>query len=323
MVRLANKLSREDAIKKVEAEPFKRRTISFYRYRRIGNPEQMRDELWRAFEAMGVLGRIYLAKEGVNAQLSIPEHNVDQLKRYLNHFDEFKKMPFKFGLEESNISFWKLTIKVREQIVADGLPDEAYDLENIGRHLTAEEWNEAADNGAIIVDMRNAYESNIGHFDGAITPKVDTFKEELPKVLEELKGKEDQKILLYCTGGVRCEKTSAFLKHHGFEDVNQLHGGIIEYNHQVKKQKLENKYKGMNYVFDGREVEKVTDDKLADCAAEGCEEKTNLIMNCGNIQCHKKITLCEECIERLEGCCDAGCMAKMHEIEAAKVIEIA
>lgn len=319
MVRLANKLSREDAIKKVEAETFERRTISFYRYRRIGDPEQMRDELWRAFEAMGVLGRIYVAKEGINAQLSIPEHNVDQLKRYLNHFDEFKKMPFKFGLEESNISFWKLTIKVRHQIVADGLPDEAYDLENIGRHLTAEEWNEAADNGAIIVDMRNGYESNIGHFDGAITPKVDTFKEELPQVLEELKGKEDKKILLYCTGGVRCEKTSAYLKHHGFEDVNQLHGGIIEYNHQVKKQKLENKYKGMNYVFDGREVEKVTDDKLADCAAEGCNEKTNLIMNCGNIQCHKKITLCSACIESLEGCCNADCMAKMHEKQVVKV----
>ncbi len=310
MVKLANKLNKADAIKLVEAEPFKRRTISFYRYARIGEPEIMRDELWRAFEAMGVLGRIYLAKEGINAQISVPEHNEAQFRRYLNHFPQFKNVPFKYGLEEAHISFWKLTIKVREQIVADGLPDEAYDLQNIGRHLTAKEWNEAADNGAIVVDMRNGYESSIGRFKDAVTPKAETFREELPEVLETLKDKKDQKILLYCTGGVRCEKTSAFLKHHGFTDVNQLHGGIIEYNHQVKRDKLENKFVGKNYVFDGRTTETITEDKLADCL--NCGEKTNRILNCANNGCHALFTQCENCGKELEDSCSKACQEILH-----------
>ncbi len=305
MTRLVNKLSRSEAIAKVEAEPFKRRTISFYRYRRVQNPEAMRDELWRALEAMGVLGRIYIAREGINAQISVPEAHVDMLRRYLDHFSEWKGVPFKFGLEERGISFWKLTIKVRRQIVADGLPDEAYDLNDVGRHLTAEEWNALADNGAIVVDMRNGYESAVGRFDGALTPSSETFREELPEVLEALKGKEDQTILLYCTGGVRCEKTSAFLKHYGFKDVNQLHGGIIEYTHQVKRDGLENKFKGVNYVFDGRTAEVVTEDKLADCMT--CGAKTNRVDNCALVTCHRRMTQCDVCFDTLSGCCGEAC----------------
>lgn len=305
MTRLANKLNKAQAILELEKEPFKRRTISFYKYVRIENPDQMRDELWRTWQALGVKGRVYVAHEGINAQISVPEPLLDIFRTYLNLFKEFKNVPFKFGLEEHHLSFWKLTVKVRSQIVADGLPEEAYDVENVGRHLTAEEWNEAMDNGAIVVDMRNAYESDIGHFKGAIRPESNTFRDELPEVLEKLKGKEQEKILLYCTGGVRCEKTSAFLREHGFDDVNQLHGGIIEYTHQVKQQSLPNQFIGANYVFDGRKIETITEDKLANCYT--CKTKTNQIVNCANPACHAIMSQCESCTKKTASTCSQIC----------------
>ncbi|GIR58486.1 MAG: hypothetical protein CM15mP65_10670 [Crocinitomicaceae bacterium] len=124
----------------------------------------------------------------------------------------------------------------------------------MGNHLNAKQWNEAIDKGATVVDMRNHYESEIGHFRSAILPEAETFREELPMVEEILKGKEDENILLYCTGGIRCEKASAYLKHKGFHSVNQLYGGIINYVHEVKKDELENKFIGKNFVFDDRLV---------------------------------------------------------------------
>ena len=145
----------------------------------------------------------------------------------LNKYDELKDIPLKIAVEDDGKSFFKLMIKVREQIVADGLPIDEYDVTNVGEHLNAREWNKALEQGAIVVDMRNHYESEIGHFENAICPQSETFRDELPEVKVMLKGKENKKVLLYCTGGIRCEKTSAYLKHHGFEDVNQLHGGII------------------------------------------------------------------------------------------------
>ena len=142
---------------------------------------------------------------------------------------------------------------MRNQIVADGLKLGEYDVSNVGMHLDAKAWNKAMNNGATVVDMRNHYESEIGKFEGAICPKAETFKEELPEVKELLEGKEEHQILLYCTGGIRCEKTSAYLKHHGFADVNQLYGGIIDYARQLQQDKtLENKFEGKNFVFDER-----------------------------------------------------------------------
>ena len=129
-----------------------------------------------------------------------------------------------------------ILIKIKDKIVADGLDDSSFDVTDTGKHLSANEFNQAmkAPN-TIVVDMRNQYESEVGHFQGAICPDADTFREELPMVKDQLKGKEDKKILLYCTGGIRCEKASAYLKHNGFKDTNQLHGGIIEYKNEIEK----------------------------------------------------------------------------------------
>ena len=248
-----NKLSKEQGINLLKDESFNRKTVSFYRYVILDRPDKLRDELYSEWLGLGVLGRIYLAHEGINAQLSVPEHSWDAFKSNIYANKYFSGVPFKIAIEDDGQSFFKLTIKVRKQIVADGLPIDEYDVTNVGKHLTANQWNNAMENGATVVDMRNHYESEIGRFKGALCPDVETFKQELPAVKEMLKGKENEQVLLYCTGGIRCEKTSAYLKHHGFKDVNQLHGGIIDYARQLKEDPaLNNNYVGKNFVFDER-----------------------------------------------------------------------
>lgn len=306
MAKLANKLSKTEAMKRVAAEPFERTTISLYRYVRIEDPKALRDELYRAWEAIGVLGRVYLSREGINAQVSVPSHAVEVFRNHVDSFDVFKNVPFKIGVDEKDVSFWKLTIKVKRQIVADDLPEGAYDIENVGRHLSAKEWNDAMENpDTVVVDMRNGYESKIGHFQGAVTPDCETFREELPMVLDELEDKKDKKILLYCTGGIRCEKTSAFLRHHGFEDVNQLHGGIIDYAQQVKREHLDNKFIGKNFVFDGRRDETITNDVLAECHT--CGKPADTYVDCNNMACHVLFIQCSSCQQKTNMTCSKPC----------------
>jgi len=158
---------------------------------------------------------------------------------------------------------------------------------------------------SIVVDVRNHYESEVGHFQGAICPDSDTFKQELPMILDLLKGKESNKILLYCTGGIRCEKASSYLKHHGFEDVNQLQGGIISYTRQVKVKSLESKFIGSNFVFDERLGERITEAIISKChqCAKPCATHTN----CKNDDCHLLFIQCEECAKKYKSCCTSEC----------------
>ena len=261
-----NKLSKEQCLALLEKETFNRITVSFYRYIILENLPKLRDHLYDNWKELEVLGRIYIAEEGINAQLSVPEYNWKDFVKNVNSYSYFKDIPFKIAVEDDGKSFFKLTIKIRNQIVADGLSINDYDVTNVGDHLSAKQWNDAIDQGATIVDMRNHYESEIGKFKGAICPDVETFKEELPLVKDLLKGKEKEPILLYCTGGIRCEKTSAYLKHHGFEDVSQLHGGIIDYVRQLNENKdLENKFTGKNFVFDERRGERISEDIISNC----------------------------------------------------------
>lgn len=305
-MQLHNKYDRETLIRKIEEEPFDRVTVSFYRYVEIEDPEKLRDELFREWHAMRMLGRVYIAKEGINAQISIPEYNFETLKENLDFRKEFKKIPLKKAVEDSKESFLKLIIKIRDQIVADGLHEGTYDFTNVGKHLNAKEFNEALDDpNTIVVDMRNHYESEVGHFEGAILPEAETFHEELPLVKDKLKGSEDKKILMYCTGGIRCEKASAYLKHHGFKDVNQLHGGIIAYAHQVKQQELASKYIGKNFVFDDRIGERITDEVIAEC--HQCGKPCDTHVNCANVGCNLLFIQCDECAEKYEGCCTPKC----------------
>ena len=315
-----NKLSKEQGLQLLEKECFKRKTVSFYRYVLIDDPYKLRDELYSSWNLLGVLGRIYLAKEGINAQISVPENNWKAFKKNVHDNKCFAEVPFKIAIEDDGKSFFKLTIKVRKQIVADGLKNQEYDVTNVGKHLTAKQWNQAMENGATVVDMRNHYESEIGKFQGAICPDVETFKEELPKVKEALEGKKDDQILLYCTGGIRCEKASAYLKHHGFENVNQLHGGIIDYARQLEKDEtLINKYIGKNFVFDERRGERISEDIISSCHQCGAPFDTHV--NCKNVNCNLLFLQCDECKVKYENCCSVECIETIHlPIEKQKEI---
>lgn len=304
---LQNRVNKNELKKRIKEDDTKRITVSFYRYVIINDPQELRDNLYAHWTDLKILGRIYIAREGINAQMCVPQENWDLFTENLYQDVRFNAIPFKIAIEDEGKSFYKLTIKVRPKIVAEGLDDNAFDVTNVGNHLTAKEFNDAMESpDSIVVDMRNHYESEVGKFIGAICPDADTFREELPIVLEELKDKKDKKIVMYCTGGVRCEKASAYLKHHGFKDVNQLHGGIIDYVRQIKAEGLVSKFIGKNFVFDERVGERITEDVIAQC--HQCNFPCDTHVNCANDDCHLLFIQCEKCAELMQGCCTPECM---------------
>lgn len=307
-MQLYNTLSAEERSRLIEEAGDERITLSFYAYAKIENPKQFRDDLFLAWNPLEALGRIYVAHEGINAQMSVPAHQFEAFRNTLEEYDFMRGIRLNVAREQDDLSFLKLTIKVRHKIVADGLDDATFDVTNKGIHLKANEFNKLLDDpNTIVVDFRNHYESEVGHFKGAITPDVDTFRESLPIINEQLqKHKEDKNLLMYCTGGIRCEKASAYFKHHGFKNVYQLEGGIIEYARQVKAENLESKFIGKNFVFDGRLGERITDDIIAQCHQCGkpCDNHTN----CANDGCHLLFIQCDECAAAMENCCSNECL---------------
>ena len=311
-MQLYNTLSAEERAIMIDDAGKQRLTLSFYAYAQIQNPTQFRNDLFLAWNPLGVLGRIYVAHEGINAQLSLPADNFYAFKDTIEAYDFMKGIRLNIAVEHDDHSFLKLTVKVRDKIVADGLVDETFDVTNIGIHLKAKEFNDLLeDPNTIVVDMRNHYESEIGHFTKAIKPDVDTFRESLPIIEEQLaEHKQDKKLLMYCTGGIRCEKASAYFKHKGFENVYQLEGGIIEYTRQVKEQGLESKFIGKNFVFDHRLGERITDDIVSQC--HQCGKPCDVHTNCANEGCHLLFIQCEECASAMEGCCSSTCVDVIH-----------
>lgn len=307
MALLVNRENKDVLKQRLKEENIERKTISFYRYVSITDPQQLRDELFKTWSNWKCFGRIYIAKEGINAQMSVPVQHWDEFVSYLNNISYFKNVPFKHAVDGNGKSFYKLVIKVKEKVVADGITDPDFDPSKTGTYLNAIEFNKALeDPNTIVVDMRNHYESEVGKFDGAFTPDADTFREELPLVIDHLQGQEDKKILMYCTGGIRCEKASAYFKHKGFKDVNHLQGGIIQYAKEVKEQGLESKFKGMNFVFDERIGERITDDILSECHQCGAPCDTHV--NCKNDDCHLLFIQCATCAEKMQGCCTPECV---------------
>ena len=232
-------LSRQDRRQALEKDSRPRVTVSLYRYVSLSDPEAMRERLCERLEALDCLGRIYLAREGINAQMSIPTEYYEPFLKELENIEEFQGMRMNQALDQETLSFVSLRIKVKEKIVADGIEDESFDPSQTGDYLSAEEFNEYVDKQeAVVIDVRNAYETEIGHFRGARLMGVDTFREQLARLVQDFAGEKDRPIALYCTGGIRCEKASAWMKHHGFSDVKHLQGGIINYKRQVDQRGL-------------------------------------------------------------------------------------
>lgn len=311
-MQLYNTLSAEERAIMIDDAGKQRLTLSFYAYAKIQDPKKFRDDLFVAWNALDALGRIYVAKEGINAQMSIPEENLEDFRETLEVYDFMKGIRLNEAVEHDDHSFLKLTIKVRDKIVADGLNDETFDVTDIGVHLKAAAFNEILeDPNTIVVDFRNHYESEVGHFKNAITPDVETFRESLPIINEQLQNhKEDKNLVMYCTGGIRCEKASAYFKHQGFKNVYQLEGGIINYAKQLKEEGLESKFIGKNFVFDNRLGERITEDIISQCHQCGkpCDNHTN----CENDGCHLLFIQCDECKAAMENCCSTECLDIIH-----------
>lgn len=307
-MQLYNKLSASERAELIDKAGEKRLTISFYKYAKIGNPQVFRDHLFIEWNKLGVLGRTYVANEGINGQISVPAKKFEAFRNQINNITFLENIRLNVAIEHDDKSFLKLKVKVRKKIVADGLDDSAFDVTDCGTHLPAKEFNKIVeDENTILVDMRNHYESEIGHFKGAITPDVDTFRDSLPIIEEDLQQhKSDKNLVMYCTGGIRCEKASAYFKYKGFENVYQLEGGIIEYTRQAREQNLENKFLGKNFVFDHRLSERISDDVISNC--HQCGEPCDTHHNCSNQACHLLFIQCSSCAEKMEACCSEECM---------------
>lgn len=306
-MRLHNRINRQELKQEMEASDEKRITLSFYKYYKIGNPVLFRDHLYQYLTRFGVLGRVYVSKEGINAQISVLESKWGDFQNDLG-----REITFLHGnrlnvaLDDDGKSFFVLKIKVRDKIVADGLHDESFDVTRRGNHLSAQEVNEKVDKeGAIFVDMRNHYEWEVGHFENAVLPDVENFRTALPEVEKLIYDSKDQPIIMYCTGGIRCEKASAYYLHRGFKDVYMVDGGIIEYSRQCLEKGLDNKFIGKNFVFDERLGERISQEVIAQC--HQCGKACDHHINCANDACHILIIQCDECAEKYNNCCSRRC----------------
>ena len=306
MALLHNRVSQKELKERLYQETEARTTISFYKYFPIDNPQEFRDELYKGLHPINVFGRIYVAQEGINAQLSVPASKFDSLQRFLFSISFLDGIRLNVAVDNGGKSFWVLKIKVREKIVADGIDDPTFSMERKGNYVDAERMNELLQNPeTIVVDMRNHYEYEVGHFTKAIEVPSDTFREQLPMAVDMLQAQKDKNIIMYCTGGIRCEKASAYMLHHGFNNVFHLEGGVINYAKQVKSKGIESKFIGKNFVFDDRLGERITDDVIAKC--HQCGKPADTHTNCNNNACHLLFIQCSNCAKEFDGCCTPEC----------------
>jgi UPF0176 protein len=311
MAVLHNRVSQAELKQRLYQETEKRTTISFYRYFPISDPKQFRDDLYKALNELKVFGRIYVAHEGINAQISVPETNFEALKSYLYSIEPLNGIRLNIAVDDDGKSFWVLKIKVREKIVADGINDPSFSMGRKGKYVNAAQMNQLLDDeNTVVIDMRNHYEYEVGHFDKAIEIPSDTFREQLPMAVDMMQDKKDRNIIMYCTGGIRCEKASAYMLHNGFENVFHLEGGVINYAKQAKEAGLPSKFIGKNFVFDDRLGERITEDVIARC--HQCGKPADTHTNCKNDGCHLLFIQCEACAEKYDGCCSEECTTVYH-----------
>ncbi len=315
MALLHNRVSQAELKRLLYEEKEHRTTISFYKYFPILEPQKFRDQLYQGLDLLKVFGRIYIANEGINAQISVPESKVEAFTQFINSLESLRGVRLNIAVDSTNPageeskngkSFWVLKIKVRDKIVADGIQDPKFSMEKRGRYVSAEQMNQLmSDNNTIVIDMRNHYEYEVGHFVKAFEIPSDTFREQLPMAVEMMKDNKDKNIIMYCTGGIRCEKASAYMLHNGFNNVFHLEGGIINYAKQAKEQGLESQFKGKNFVFDDRLGERITEEVIAKC--HQCGKPADTHTNCKNDGCHLLFIQCSACAQKMDGCCSVEC----------------
>ncbi|MCB1106777.1 MAG: rhodanese-related sulfurtransferase [Chlamydiia bacterium] len=279
--------------------------LAFYILQEIEEPYREIKRWKRFLESLDAMGRIYLNEGGINAQMSVSEGDSESFYDWL--FESYPGTDVKVHYYKEH-AFPKMTVKYREQLAA---MDRPFDLSMGGEHISSEKWAkmiEERDEDTIILDVRNDYEWEVGHFEGTEKPEFNTFRE-FPKYIEELKEKRDPKrtkVMMYCTGGIRCELYSCLVKEQGFEKVYQLDGGIIKYGQEEGNKH----WKGNLFVFDDRLVVPINDDEENEVISQchHCQTKTDTYYNCANMDCNKLFLSCLCCAEKMKGCCSNECI---------------
>jgi UPF0176 protein len=288
--------------------------LLFYKYVFISDPEVVAEKERKVCTELGLLGRCIIATEGINATYEGTEENIRKYMNFLEGDARFQGIHFKIS-EGNGDAFPKLSIKVRNEIVSLNLGTCDIDPNQVtGVHLKPEELHGWIQNKKefYIVDMRNAYEHKVGHFEGSILPPIENFRD-LPKVVEQISHLKNKTVLTVCTGGVRCEKASGFLITQGFADVYQLDGGIVSYMEKYPNED----FKGKLYVFDGRvTMGFYTDDVKHEVVGicDTCGDKSEKYVNCANPVCHRHFITCNNCVEKNDGkaFCAGGCVLSRH-----------
>ncbi len=282
--------------------------LSFYLLAPIADPEREVTRFHRFCVAKEIRGRIYISKDGVNAQMSVHEKEASSFYAWLKSDPRFENVEIKAQRHDAH-AFAKMTVKVRKELVA---VDCRVDLSKRGEYLSPKEWAaklDARDEKTLVLDVRNDYEWDVGHFEGAKRPACQTFRE-FPAVADRLKetcDRETTEVMMSCTGGIRCEIYSSLLKERGFKHVYQLQGGVIKYGLEMGTKH----WKGELFVFDDRLVVPIDDSKRAEqvgvCST--CSVKTNIYYNCANMDCNALFLSCASCIQHQQGCCSRACGA--------------
>ena len=277
--------------------------LLYYHYTRIPNPESFREKHHLFCLDLNLKGRIIVAPEGLNGTVSGNEEDCIKYMQHLEADPLFEGIEFK--IDQSDVhAFQKMHVRVKDEIVNSSL-QHIDPRQKTGEHLEPAQFKQMKDDDDVVVlDVRSNYEHSLGKFDNAVTLDIDNFRD-FPEQVDELKEKYwDKKILTYCTGGIKCEKASAFLLEQGFENVYQLHGGIIKYGMEVGGEDFE----GKCYVFDNRiavDVNTVNPKVISRCYV--CDEPSDRMVNCANPVCNRHVPICEKCGWELEGGCSDEC----------------
>jgi UPF0176 protein len=278
--------------------------LAYYQFVSIEEPLLEIKKHKEFFKDRDVSGRIYISEKGINGQMSAYKDDAEAYMLWMRENDCFKNIQFKVHYSDENV-FPRMTVKYRKQIVALDSDVEAADG---GEHVSPKKWKEMLedDEEYLLLDVRNDYEWEVGHFEGALKPALETFRE-FPEFAENLKDDVDPKktkVMMYCTGGIRCELYSALMKDKGFENVYQLDGGVINYG-----LKEGSKYwKGKLFVFDDRLTVPIADEKVEIISkCKFCQEPSDDYLNCANMDCNTLFLCCSNCLESAKGCCQTAC----------------
>ena len=278
--------------------------ILFYQFADIENPEDFIENQLSFCTNQGLLGKILVAKEGINGSLSGSKEQIEKYKEYLSAQDQFADINFKEEISTFH-PFKKMIVKQKKEIIR---MDQDLDLNKRGKYISPKELKELyeSDEEFIIFDTRNNYESDVGKFKNAITPDIDTFRD-FPEALKSLEDKKDKKIITYCTGGIRCEKATSYMIQEGFTNVYQLENGIINFCQQFPNTYWE----GKCFVFDQRLLSHVDPDAEPIAKCVHCNQSCDRYKNCKNPTCDDFIVICESCGQEYNGCCSEKCVERI------------